>query len=52
MTSAHGYHAGRPARGFSLTGIEAYVKEGVAIVWDAKSQKELVRVGGPNETNE
>jgi len=52
LISAHGYHAGRPTRIFGLTGMEGYVKDGVAIVWNVKAQKEIVRVGGPNEANE
>jgi WD40 repeat protein len=44
IVSAHGVHTGRPARGFSFSGSESYVKDGGAILWETDGGKEKLRV--------
>jgi hypothetical protein len=52
--SAHGYFDGRPLTGlrrwFSLYGSESYVKDGVAVVWNAETGEEIRRVGEQTQT--
>jgi len=45
VASAHGNFAGRPARGFSLTGMESYVHDGVAILWKVENDEKVLQVG-------